>query len=499
MQVTPDFASFSRAWTAGKNQTVHTTLVSDTETPVSAMLKLGQSKPYSFLLESIEGGDVRGRYSIIGRDPDLIWRCDRGGKVFVNRTALTVPDAFDAVDRAPLDDLRALLAECRIDAPDQPQPMAAGVFGYLGYEMAGYMENISNLKAAPVDTPESILLRPTLLAIFDQIENKFTLVTPVWFDKEQTAEMAYAAATGRLLHALGDLQKPLAPEIIKSTNAAAAELPRTPNMTEAQFVTMVERAKEYIRAGDIFQVVLSQRSSIPFAAPPFSLYRAIRRQDPSPFLFYFDMKDFSIVGSSPEILVRVRDRKITIRPIAGTRPRNTGNRTDAELSADLLADPKELAEHLMLLDLGRNDVGRFAKTGSVKVTARNTIEYYKHVMHIVSNVEGELDKKYTPLDAVIGGFPAGTVSGSPKVRAMQIIAELEPDRRGVYAGCIGYFGANGNVDTCIAIRTAVVKDGKVYMQAGAGIVYDSDPASEYRECMAKARGMIRAAEEALKH
>ena len=267
-------------------------------------------------------------------------------------------------------------------------------------------------------------------------------------------------------------------------------------MTEAQFCGIVERAKEYIRAGDIFQVVLSQRFALPFRLPPFDLYRAIRRLDPSPFLFFFDFGNFSVVGSSPEILVRVRDGKVTIRPIAGTRPRGLGNRSDSELAAELLADPKELAEHLMLLDLGRNDVGRVARTGTVKVTARNTIEYYKHVMHIVSNVEGDLDEKFSPLDALIGGFPAGTVSGAPKVRAMEIIAELEPARRGIYGGCIGYFGANGSMDTAIAIRTAVVKDGTMYVQAGAGIVYDSDPQSEHRECAAKARGLIRAAEEA---
>ena len=266
-------------------------------------------------------------------------------------------------------------------------------------------------------------------------------------------------------------------------------------MTESEYVGMVVKAKEYIKAGDIFQVVLSQRFSRPFTASPLDLYRTVRRLDPSPFLFCFNFDGFAVVGSSPEILVRVRDNKITIRPIAGTRPRGLGNKTDKELAEELLADPKELAEHLMLLDLGRNDVGRVAKTGTVKVTARNTIEYYKHVMHIVSNVEGELDPKFSPLDALIGGFPAGTVSGAPKVRAMEVIAELEPDRRGVYAGCMGYFGANGSMDTCIAIRTAVIKDSMIHIQAGAGIVADSDPQSEYRECVAKARGMLRAAEE----
>jgi anthranilate synthase component 1 len=409
-----------------------------------------------------------------------------------------------------MDDLRALLDEIKIDDPEQPQPMAAGLFGYLGYDMVRYMEKLPDAKNIGVGADEAILLRPTLLAIFDQIENKFTLVTPAWFTREQSAESAYAAAQERLQRGLKDIssETPTLPvsrglshlvgEDVEAKETTGDGLSITPNMTEDQFVGMVERAKQYIKAGDIFQVVLSQRFSIPFAPSPLDLYRTIRLMDPSPFLFYFDLKDISVVGSSPEILVRVRDNKVTIRPIAGTRPRGISNKTDKELEADLLADPKELAEHLMLLDLGRNDVGRVAKIGTVKVTARNTIEYYKHVMHIVSNVEGELSPSYSSLDALIGGFPAGTVSGAPKVRAMEIIAELEPDRRGVYGGCVGYIGANGTMDTAIAIRTAVIKNGLLHVQAGAGIVYDSDPQSEYLECQAKARGMLRAAEETIR-
>ncbi len=512
MHVTPDFTAFQRNWLAGKNQTVSTTLVSDTETPVSAMLKLGHNQPYAFLLESMEGGATRGRYSIIGREPDLIWRTERGGKVTINRNALKNTETFSPISAQPLDSIRELLTECRIDDPNQPQPMAAGLFGYLGYDMVRYMEHLPDTKPVGVDVQEAILIRPTLLAIFDQIENKFTLVTPVWFEKNQSAETAYAAAQKRLKQALADLQidvpSPLAGrarEGLENKAPLSASPPLIPpasegenisaNMTEASYVAMVNKAKDYIRAGDIFQVVLSQRFSRPFTAHPLELYRTIRRLDPSPFLFYFNLNGFSVVGSSPEILVRVRDNKVTIRPIAGTRARGISNKTDQELEIELLADPKELSEHLMLLDLGRNDVGRVAKTGTVKVTARNTIEYYKHVMHIVSNVEGELDPKFSPLDALIGGFPAGTVSGAPKVRAMEVIAELEPDRRGVYAGCMGYFGANGSMDTCIAIRTAVIKDGMLHVQAGAGVVADSDPQSEYRECVAKARGMLRAAEE----
>jgi anthranilate synthase component I len=492
----PDYASFLRSWSLGKNQTLSTVLVSDLDTPVSAMLKLGQGKSFSFLLESIEGGAVRGRYSIIGREPDVIWRCMPGGKVEINRQAQQDPEKFTSCDHPPLEHLKSLLDECQIDEPNQPQPVSAGLFGYLGYDMVRYMEKLKDDKVPGVDVPEAIMIRPTLLAVFDQIENKHTLVTPIWFDKNALPEAVYKAAKERLERALDDLQKPLpltkAQEEKKGTHTPEP----IANLSEAQYVDIVEQSKEYIRAGDIFQVVLSQRFSVPFKPAPFALYRAIRRLDPSPFLYFFDFGAFSVVGSSPEILVRVRENKITIRPIAGTRARNIGNRTDKELEEELLADPKELAEHLMLLDLGRNDVGRVAKMGSVKVTARNTIEYYKHVMHIVSNVEGELDPKYSALDALIGGFPAGTVSGAPKVRAMEIIAEMEPDRRGVYGGCVGYFGANGSMDTAIAIRTAVVKDGQVYVQAGAGIVYDSNPQAEYRECVAKARGMLRAAEAA---
>jgi anthranilate synthase component 1 len=491
MQLQPDFESFSRAWRAGKNQVVWTTLVSDLETPVSAMLKLGKGQPYCFLLESIEGGAVRGRYSIIGREPDLIWRCDNG-RASCNRQAQSTPDHFVASSRPALDDLRALMNECRIDDPQQPQPMAAGLFGYLGYEMIGLVEKLPEPKSSTLDVPDALLIRPTLLAIFDQIDNLFTLVTPAWFTPEQTAEATYAAALERLKVALHDLNTTL--PVTPAAKLADTPVEAQPVMSEAAYLAAVNQAKDYIRAGDIFQVVLSQRFTMPFDQPAFNLYRMVRRLDPSPFLFFFDLKDLAIVGCSPEILVRVRDGKITVRPIAGTRPRDVSNHSDAELAADLLADPKELAEHLMLLDLGRNDVGRVARTGSVKVTAQNTIEYYKHVMHIVSNVEGELADDRTPLDALIGGFPAGTVSGAPKIRAMEIIHELEPHKRGVYAGCIGYFGANDNMDTCIAIRTAVIKDGVLTMQAGAGIVFDSEPQSEHRECAAKARTMLRAAQ-----
>ncbi|MDF1748485.1 MAG: chorismate-binding protein, partial [Alphaproteobacteria bacterium] len=293
------------------------------------------------------------------------------------------------------------------------------------------------------------------------------------------------------------LERPL-PYAVAGRSAQEPEVEPVANMTPEAYQAMVAKAKEYILAGDIFQVVLSQRFEMPFDLPPFSLYRALRRTNPSPFLFFLAFRRFAIVGSSPEILVRLRDGKVTIRPIAGTRPRGADRAEDQKMEEDLLGDPKECAEHLMLLDLGRNDVGRVSKIGSIEVTDKFIVERYSHVMHIVSNVEGKIKDGLDALTALMAGFPAGTVSGAPKVRAMQIIEELEPDRRGIYAGCIGYFGADGSMDTCIVLRTAVVKDGKMIVQAGAGIVADSDPASEHQECVNKAKALVRATQEAVR-
>jgi anthranilate synthase component 1 len=337
------------------------------------------------------------------------------------------------------------------------------------------------------------------MAVIDRLEDSTALVTPVWPKPELDARAAYDAACARLAVAVEDFVRPL-PYRRDSVEGGAAPAGREPesNVTRERYHAMVARAKEYIRAGDAFQIVPSQRFRVPFRQPPLSLYRALRRLNPSPFLFFLDFGGFAIVGSSPEILVRVRGPTVTIRPIAGTRPRGRTPAEDQALAEELLADPKERAEHLMLLDLGRNDTGRVAKVGSVKVTEEFIIERYSHVMHIVSNVEGELDPAYDALSALIAGFPAGTVSGAPKVRAMEIIDELEPERRGIYAGAVGYFGANGDMDTCIALRTAVVKDGVMYVQAGGGVVADSDPEAEYQETRNKARALIRAAEEAVR-
>ncbi|MEE8351567.1 MAG: anthranilate synthase component I [Rhodospirillales bacterium] len=503
MKIFPDKSAFFETHGAdgsGVSQVVWTTLVSDLETPVSAMLKLAQGRPNSFLLESVEGGEIRGRYSFIGLQPDLIWRCF-GDRTEINRTATIDPDAFVSCSVAEksgaVESLRCVVGESRIEMPDSLPPMASSLVGYMSYDMVRLAEKLPDDNPDVLSVPDSIFVRPTVMAVFDSLEDKVSIVTPVWPAPEVSAEEAYKAACARLAGVVSDFEaassRPLPiPSVVDEFSEPVS------NMTREGFHGMVKKAVEYIVAGDAFQVVPSQRFKLPFPLPPFSFYRALRRLNPSPFLFFLDFGDFSIVGSSPEILVRVRDGKITLRPLAGTRKRGETLQEDEALVKDLLADPKEIAEHLMLLDLGRNDVGRVAKVGTVKVTEQFIVEFYSHVMHIASNVEGDLDPKYDSIDALLAGFPAGTVSGAPKVRSMEIIDELETERRGVYGGCIGYFGANGDMDTCIALRTAVIKDETIYIQAGSGVVADSDPEGEYQESCNKAKALIRAVEEAVK-
>jgi len=492
----PDFDGFAKTYAEGRPQVVWTALVADLETPVSAFLKLAEGRPNSFLLESVEGGAIRGRYSFIGLKPDLIWRCF-GNRVELNRRARVDADAFTPCPDGAIASLRAIVEESRIDLPAGLPPMAAGLVGYMSYDMVRLVERLPETNPDVLKVPDGLFLRPTVIAIFDSIEDVVTVVTPVRPTAGIAAEAAYDQARERLADVVADFGRGLPYRREASGDVAETPAPKS-NLSREQFHAMVRKGKEYILAGDIFQVVLSQRFEIPFKLPPFSLYRALRRLNPSPFLYFLDFGGFSVVGSSPEILVRVRDGKVTIRPIAGTRRRGKDRNEDLALAEDLLADPKELAEHLMLLDLGRNDVGRVAQVGTVRVTEKMTIERYSHVMHIVSNVEGRLDPRFDAMDALFAGFPAGTVSGAPKVRAMEIIDELEPDRRDVYAGCIGYFGATGEMDTCIALRTAVVKDGRMYVQAGGGIVADSDPEAEFQESCNKARALVRAAEEAVR-
>jgi anthranilate synthase component 1 len=400
-------------------------------------------------------------------------------------------------ERPPLDSLRAVIAESALPLAEDLPPMAAGLFGYLGYDMVRLMERLPDQNPDALGVPDAILVRPTVMVVFDGVRDEIFLIAPVRPQKGVPAKAAYEAALARLDNVTWALERPLPLE--DRTDPAGIDIaPPLSNTTPEEFAAMVAKAKDYIRAGDVFQVVLSQRFETDFPLPAFALYRSLRRVNPAPFLCYLDFEEFQIVCSSPEILVRVRDGKVTIRPIAGTRPRGATPGQDRANADSLLADPKERAEHLMLLDLGRNDVGRVSELGSVEVTDSFFLEYYSQVMHIVSNVEGRLDARFDALDALVAGFPAGTVSGAPKVRAMQIIDELEKDKRGPYAGCIGYFGAHGEMDTCIVLRTAVVKDGRMAVQAGAGIVYDSDPASEQQECVNKAKALFRAAEDAVR-
>ncbi|WP_026381912.1 anthranilate synthase component I [Afifella pfennigii] len=491
MQVEPAFEAFKVPHGKGEPQLVFTRLVSDLETPVSAFLKIAAGRPNSFLLESVEGGAVRGRYSMIGLDPDLLFRISGESAEIARAPAL---DRFEPFGEEPLAAIRSLLQESRIEIPYGVPPMAAGVFGYLGYDTVRLMERLPETPPDSLGLPDAMLMRPRIVVVFDAVRDELTIVTPVRPEADQPARRDYDRAVDRLTEIVEALDRPLdraaeVAEVDLSTDVVS-------NTPAEAYKQKVRRAKEYIAAGDIFQVVLSQRFETPFPLPAFALYRALRRVNPAPFLYYLDFGGFAVVGSSPEILVRVREGKVTIRPIAGTRPRGATPEEDKRLGEELLADPKECAEHLMLLDLGRNDVGRVAEIGSVDVTGKFFLEHYSQVMHIVSNVEGRLRSDLDALDALAAGFPAGTVSGAPKIRAMEIIDELEEEKRGPYAGCVGYFSADGEMDTCIVLRTAVVTNGTMYVQAGAGIVADSDPQAEQTECVNKAKALFRAAEEA---
>jgi anthranilate synthase component I len=505
----PSLERFTEAYANG-GALVWTRRIGDLETPVSALTKLGADKPGSFLLESVQGGAFRGRYSIIGLKPDLVWRV-RDGRAEASRGGFA-DASFRPQRDAPLKSLRKLLARSALEIPDGLPPMAAGLFGYLGYDMVRQIEKLPAAAPDPLATPEALLVRPTCVAIFDNITGEIVLATPARKRAGQSAAQAHDAARGRLDRVLRTLDRPL-PRAAIAVEPAAAPEPRS-NTTPAAYRALVETCKAYTSAGDVFQVVPSQRFSAPFAHSAFALYRALRRLNPSPFLYYLNFGGFAVAGASPEILVRKRGDTITIRPIAGTRPRGATPAEDHALELDLLGDPKERAEHLMLVDLARNDLGRVAKRGGgagnnaalagagsrhVRVTESFTIERYSHVMHIVSNVEGELAEGLTALDALIAGFPHGTVSGAPKIRAMEIINAVEPHKRGIYAGGIGYFGAGGDMDTCIALRTGIVKDGMLHVQAGGGVVLDSDAEAELQETQHKARALFRAAAEAWRY
>ncbi|MBL8649104.1 MAG: anthranilate synthase component I [Sphingopyxis sp.] len=481
----------------GRGAVVWQRLIADVETPVSAALKLIEPGRGDWVLESVESGETRGRYSLLGLDPDLLFEV-RGDAARINRDWQRDRDGFAPLETPALQALRDLVAECRFDVPDALPKALATLVGFFAYETIGLVERIPRAPGAGLGLPDMVFVRPTVILVFDRLADELFLIAPIWPDDDVPIDRAIDAAEERL----DSIAARLAAGNVHAARAATLTDPATvtanPATSPADFAKMVAAAKDYIAAGDIFQVVLSQRFSTPFDLPPFDLYRALRRINPSPFLYFLDLPGFAIIGSSPEILVRVRDGEITIRPIAGTRPRGRTSAEDAHNRESLLADPKERAEHLMLLDLGRNDVGRAAVGGSVTVTDSYTVEFYSHVMHIVSNVIGRIAPGKDAIDALFAGFPAGTVSGAPKVRACQIIAELEGDARGPYAGGVGYFAPDGNMDSCIVLRTAIVKDGEMHVQAGAGIVADSDPAYEQRECEAKAGALFAAAREAVR-
>jgi len=495
VELTPSFEEFATGFEAGRNQVVYARLAADLDTPVSLMLKLTGAARDAFILESVTGGEVRGRYSIIGMKPDLIWQC-HGTTSRINRQARYDTDSFEHQQGDPLTNLRALIAESRIDLPEDLPAASAGLFGYLGYDMIRLVEHLPDVNPDPLGLPDAVMIRPSVVAVLDGVKGDVIVVAPAWAADGQSARAAYAQAAERVMDAVRDLDRALPQQARDLGKAAAEDSAPVSNFTHEGYKQAVEKAKDYIRAGDIFQVVPSQRWTQEFRQPPFSLYRSLRRTNPSPFMFYFNFGGFQVVGASPEILVRVMDGEVTVRPIAGTRPRGATPEEDRANEADLLSDPKELAEHLMLLDLGRNDVGRVARIGTVHPTEEFIIERYSHVMHIVSNVVGELAEDQDALSALLAGLPAGTVSGAPKVRAMQIIDELEPEKRGVYGGGVGYFSAGGDMDVCIALRTAVVKDEKLYIQAGGGVVYDSDPEAEYMETVHKSGAIRRAAADA---
>ncbi len=467
-------------------QLIYARVVNDLDTPVSAYLKTAIGKPYAFLFESVQGGEQRGRYSFFGFDPDLIWRANGDGSE-VSRNG---GQSFGPCEGKPLEALRAIQNESAFDLPEFIPPMAAGLFGYLGYDMVRQVETLASDLPDPIGTADAIMVRPRIVCIFDQVAQEIIIASPL-FDGD-----SYEACVNRIEAVIQDLSLPIQGGGMRDIETPTLK-PKLGTTLEG-FSTRVKKAQDYILTGDIFQVVIGQRLEAALPASPFALYRSLRRMNPSPFLYFLDFEDHQIVGSSPEILVRLRDGVVTVRPIAGTRPRGKTTAEDIQNEKDLLADPKENAEHLMLLDLGRNDVGRVAKAGSVRVTEKFTIERYSHVMHIVSNVEGDIQDDHDAISALFAGFPAGTVSGAPKVRAMEIIDELEAEKRGIYAGAVGYISSNGDMDTAIALRTGIIKNNILHVRAGAGIVMDSVPKLEFEETLHKAAALFRAAEQSVK-
>ncbi len=459
-------------------------VLADLDTPLSAYLKLAH-QPYTYLFESVQGGERWGRYSFIGLS------CEEHIKVFGNTI---IHECNNVIDEAQVDDplvwIQEFIHQYKVpDIPELPR-FTGGMVGYFGYETIQCIEPRLAGRSKPdlLQTPDIFLMVSKELVVFDNLSGKIFLIVHINPNQKNALQRGQQKLDELVMY----LQQP-APKI-NSDSSQDVEVNFVSEFSEEKFKAAVESAREYIRAGDVMQVVLSQRQCTEFSQPPINLYRSLRSLNPSPYMYYMNMGDFYIVGSSPEILVRLEDDEITVRPIAGTRPRGSNEEKDKGLEQELLQDPKELAEHLMLIDLGRNDVGRVAETGSVVLTDKMIIERYSHVMHIVSNVIGKIKPGYDAIDVIRATFPAGTVSGAPKIRAMEIIDEFEPIKRGIYSGAVGYISWDGNMDTAIAIRTAVIKDQKLYIQAGAGIVYDSVPENEWLETNNKAGAMKKAAE-----
>lgn len=494
-KVYPKINQFLKNIKKKENQVIWTSFKSDLDTPVSTYLKLCKKQENTFLLESVQDGSYRGRYSIIGFKPDLIWKCEKGiayKKIINNKDCQYIKE-----QKKPLQSLQSLIDCSKINLPSNLPPMAAGLIGYLGYETIEQYEKVPDRKENHIDMPDGFFIRPTILAIFDDVKNEITLISPYWYKKKNKYHQDYIRIINKIKNMMSCILNSSLKYKCKKTDKGFKK--PISNINKSTFLSMVKKAKQYIFEGDIFQVVLSQRFKTEFLPPPFELYRSLRSLNPSPFLFYMNFKasaknNFSIIGSSPEILVKLENKQITIRPIAGTRPRGKTIQEDERLKKELLSDPKEISEHLMLLDLGRNDVGKMSKINSVKVTEKMQVELYSHVMHIVSNVTGVAKNIKKVVNILMSGFPAGTVSGAPKIRAMEIINELEPESRGIYAGCVGYFSVNGDMETCIVLRTAVIKNKEMFVQAGAGIVADSVPESEYLETLNKSAALFKAAE-----
>jgi len=481
---TPDYPTFCALAERGNLVPVYREILADLETPVSAFLKIDNGGD-AFLLESVEGTEKWARYSFLGSAPELV--VSAKGATFETARAGAAPTRQTVAD--PLDAVRALLQRYRsVAVPGLPR-FSGGLVGYLSYDLVRFFERLPVYANDDLQMPDLRLMLADTLLIFDNVAHKIKVVAHAHLDTDVDTRAAYDTACAKVERLIARLQQP-----INVPRTAVRHDPTVvaSNLTQEQYEDLVRRAKEYIVAGDVIQVVLAQRFECPLQAQPFNIYRCLRAVNPSPYMFFLRLGPHTVLGASPEVMVRLEDREITVRPIAGTRPRGTEEKRDGEFERELISDPKEIAEHIMLVDLGRNDVGRVARIGSVAVTERMVVERYSHVMHLVSNVRGELLPDLDCFDALRATFPAGTLTGAPKIRAMEIIDELEPVRRAVYGGAVGYFDFSGNMDTCIAIRTMVAANGRLYIGAGAGIVADSDPAREYQECVNKARAVVQA-------